>query len=82
MASVYPIVAMKEAGVGIAVVCMTKWYVVMNNGLQLPVTDWLDKDGQPCREDDEPRYYEFGAPDVGFAVGDLDCYEMPSWKDH
>jgi hypothetical protein len=82
MASIYPIAAMKEAKIGIAAVCMSKWYVVMESGLKLPIVEFYDEDHQPCPEDEEPCYYEFGTDETGYAIGDLAAYEMSSWEDH
>ena len=82
MASLYPIAAMQEAHIKVAVVCMEKWYVVMESGLQLPIIEFLDEDHRPTVDFDEACYYEFGTLATGYAIGDLDAYEMPSWEDH
>jgi len=80
-ASRWPIVAMRQRGVLVAVVCMARDYVVMESGQQLPVSCWLDKKKRPCRKK-KARYYEFGTPETGYAIGNLDSYDMPSYLDH
>ena len=80
-ASKWQIVAMRQRGVKVEVVCMAKDYVVMEDGQQLPVSCWLDKHKRPCKKK-RARYYEFGTPETGYAVGNLDSYHMPSYLDH
>ena len=82
MASFQRIHAMKEAHVEVAVVCTTKSYVVMSNGLKLPIYGWLDEDHEPTDDLEIAMYYEFGDDEIGYAVGNIDAYEMPSWSDH
>ena len=82
MASTQRIHAMKERHVGVAVVCHSKNYVVFENGLVLPIYGWLDEDHRPTEEPMKVKYYEFGDDETGHGIGDYDCYEMPSYKDH
>jgi hypothetical protein len=82
MASLQRIVAMKEAHVEVAMVCTKKSYVVMDNGLQLPILGWFDEDYEPTEDLEIAMYYEFGNDDIGHALGNIDAYEMPSWLDH
>jgi hypothetical protein len=74
--------AMKEANVGVAVVCQSKNYVVFDNGLVLPIYGWLDEYHRPTTDLTIAQYYEFGDDEVGYGVGDIDMYEMPSYLDH
>jgi hypothetical protein len=82
MASLQRIHAMKEAHVEVAVVCQAKNYVVMGNGLVLPIYGWLDEDHRPTDDLEIAMYYEFGNEEFGFGVGNIDAYEMPSYMDH
>ena len=82
MASMQRLHAMKEAHVGVAAVCMSKSYVVFNNGLQLPIHGWFDENHRPTRDLEIARYYEFGNDEIGYGMGDIDCYEMSSYCDH
>jgi hypothetical protein len=82
MASIYPIAAMQEANIGVAAICMSKWYVVLESGLQLPIVEFLDEDRQPCPEGEEACYYEFGTEEIGYAIGSFAAYDMPSYEDH
>jgi len=82
MASFQRIHAMKEADVRVAAVCQSKSYVVMDNGLVLPIYGWLDEDHEPTDDLEIAMYYEFGNDDIGYATGNIDAYEMPSYMDH
>ena len=82
MASLHRIHAMKEAHVGVAVVCWSKHYVVFDNGLQLPIQGWLDDNHKPTRDGAKARFFEFGDDEHGYGIGDYEMYRMPSYKDH
>jgi hypothetical protein len=82
MASVLRIHAMKEAHVGVAVVCQSKSYVVFENGLVLPIYGWLDENRRPTDNLAIAQYYQFGDDETGYGIGDIDAYEMPSYVDH
>jgi hypothetical protein len=82
MASPHRIHAMKEAHVGVAVVCSSKNYVVFENGVVLPINGWLTESRQPTINMALARYFEFGDDVNGYGLGDLDAYEMPSYSDH
>ncbi|RWB40474.1 MAG: hypothetical protein EOQ44_25385 [Mesorhizobium sp.] len=73
---------MKDAKIGVAAICQDKAYVVFDNGLQLPITGWLNEKREPCRIGEEVCFYEFGDEENGFGVGNYDNYDMPSWEDH
>ena len=73
---------MKEAHVGVACVCSTKNYVVFENGLVLPINLWLTEDHRPTENLEIARYYEFGTDEIGYGMGDIDQYDMPSYSDH
>ncbi|AZO48040.1 hypothetical protein [Mesorhizobium sp. M4B.F.Ca.ET.058.02.1.1] len=74
--------AMKDAKIGVAAICQEKAYVVFNNGVQLPITRWLNADKQTCHIGEEPRHYEFGDEEHGYGTGSYDAYDMPSWEHH
>lgn len=82
MASNLQIHAMKEAHVGVAVVCQKKNYVVFDNGLKLAINGWLTEDLKPTTNLEIARYYDFGDDEHGYGRGDIDQYEMPSYLDH
>jgi hypothetical protein len=84
MASPYRIVAMKEKEVRVEAICISKRYVVMGNGMQLPIVGFFDDDHMPIDDYDYDllAYYEFGTEEIGYAVGNFDAYDMPSWEDH
>lgn len=89
MSSTHQTVAMKEAHVGVALVCAKakEPYVVFDNGLQLPILGWLDENHEEIDEDDEcfcedVEYYEFGDDEHGYGIGYYAAYHMPSYLDH
>lgn len=82
MASPWQIVAMRERHVRVAAICMSKRYVVFDNGVKMPIVGWLDDDHEPVDDLEDAVYYEFGTPVFGYGIGSLDAYEMESWSDH
>jgi hypothetical protein len=82
MASPWQVIAMKERHVGVAVICMTRRYVVFDNGVVMPITAWLDDDRNKTDDMEQAAFYEFGTPEFGYGIGSLDAYDMPSFSDH
>ena len=82
----WPIQAMRDRRIPVEVVCMSKGYVVMGSGLVLPIVGYYDEDRRrlltPEEINEEACYYEFGNDRVGYALGNLAAYDMPSWEDH
>lgn len=74
---------MRDARIGVAAISMEKRYVIFNNGLQLPIVEFLDANRKSITDPNiEPRFYHFGDEENGFGIGNLDAYEMPSYEDH
>lgn len=82
MSSQQQLIAMREAHVRVAVVCIPKLYVVFDNGLKLPIHEFFDDDHEPTDDGYEMRYYTFGDEEHGFGTGDLAAYDMISWESH
>lgn len=60
--------AMKEAKIRVAVTHTAQMYVIMESGMVLPITGFYEEDKRTFCPPADASYYEFGCPEVGFAI--------------
>ena len=78
--------AMRDHNIQVAAVCYKEGrslgYIVMDSGMKLKITTFIDEFGERTRDPDEAWYVVAGRDSVGWITYDLANYWMPSYEDH
>lgn len=78
--------AMHDRKVKVEAICMVKdnkrGYIVMDGGMKLPITTFIDCNGDNTKDPEEAWYIVAGRPRFGYITFDLASFYMPSYEDH
>lgn len=76
----YPLNAMRDAGVRIDAINLSRGYVAFANGLCVPILNMLDAEGRPTDDPEDCWRIEFGTSDLG--LGSVGIAHVRSRGDH